>query len=232
MISKRIGERLKMNEILVMFLFTIFMLLSFIVIGFSLKNQVIIICIVAVILIILIVFVVYMNYITKLANDKLKNSKDFDSFKLFINYILTSDTDLKLYINKDTAKQISKILNKEIYSVKDIYIYNVLDDHYTAEKIRVELLDELSCLSHPDAFNKLKKAYDDLATMNYKNNNMTLILLDTWCLNQIIYMRSKQTARIEKSHLDTLLFIIDSIAEMKIEDNYYINEEDRQYYMK
>ena len=219
-----------MNEILVMFLFTVFMLSSFIVIGFSLKNQIIIICVVIIMLIILTVFVIYMNHITKLANDKLKNSKDFDSFKLFLNYILTSDIDLKLYIDKDTAIQISKILNKEIYSVKDIYIYNVLDEKYTAEKIRLELLDELAYLSHPDAFKKLKKAYEDLATMNYKNNNISLVLLDTWCLNQLIYMRSKQTARVEESHLDSLLFIIDSIAEMKIEDDYYINEEAKEYF--
>lgn len=205
-----------MNEILTMLLFTFFMLLSIFVVGVSLRNKLIIVFVIIIMLIILILFVLYMNYISTLANNKLKNSKDFNSFKLFINYILTSDIDLKLQINKDTAIQISKIMNNEIYSIKDIHIYKLLDETYSAYNIRKEIVEELECLSNKQVYKYLVEAYSKLSNNEYYNYNILIVSLDTWIIQQLMYMRSNQTAKVENFQYEQLINIIESIDEMKI----------------
>lgn len=211
------GGDFYMNEILIMFLFTVFMLLSVVVVGFSFKNQVIIIIVIITMSIVLIVFYIYIKYISKLATNQIKKQGDCANFKLFINYILTSETDLKLYIDKHTATQIIKILNDEIYSVKDIYIYKILQGDFTAKKIRDEILEELEYLNKPQVYESLVKAYDKLSNNNYYNYNILIVSLDTWIIQQLMYMRTNKTAKVENFQYEQLINIIESIDEMIIQ---------------
>lgn len=213
-----------------MVLSILFILLSFTVIGFSLKNRLIIISLVIIMFIILLVFIIYMKYITKLAKKSLQNSEDFSSLQLFLNCILTSDIDLKLYIDKDIAKQIMKILNNEIYSVKDKYIYDVLDNKYTAKNIRNEILEELSCLFDKDIVEMINKAYKDVETFDTSSHKITISLLDSWCLHQLIHMKRNTTTRVDSKHYDALIFIIDNILEIKEYEEALANDSSNNYF--
>lgn len=205
-----------MNEILTMFLFTCFMLLSIFVIGISFNNKLIIIFVIITMIIIFSLFYLYMKHISKLANYKLKDSKDFNSFKLFINYILTSDINLKLKIDKETAIQIEKLMNNEIYTIKDIHIYRLLDETYSAYSIRNEIIAELEYLNNPKIHEMLIKAYNTLYKGNHYNYNILIVSLDEWIIQQFIHMKKNQTSIVESIQYEQLMNIIENIDEMEI----------------